>query len=78
MEEEVKEEVDEEVKEELDEVRKITEDYLPRRFKKGEIIPAVVVKVEDDGALVSVGRKFENYIPLKELTKREKCFCKKT
>lgn len=71
MEEEAKEEVDEEVKEELDEVRKITEDYLPRRFKKGEIIPAVVVKVEDDGALVSVGRKFENYIPLKELTKEK-------
>ncbi len=71
MEEETKEEVEEEVKEELDEVRKITEDYLPRKFKKGEIIPAVVVKVEDDGALVSVGRKFENYIPLKELTKEK-------
>lgn len=71
MEEEVKEEVEEEVKEELDEVRKITEDYLPRKFKKGEIITAVVVKVEDDGALVSVGRKFETYIPLKELTKEK-------
>ncbi|MGB9749915.1 MAG: 30S ribosomal protein S1 [Caldisericia bacterium] len=69
MEEEVKEEVEEDVKEELDEVRKITEDYLPRKFKKGEIVPAVVVKVEDDGALVSVGRKFETYIPIKELTK---------
>lgn len=68
MEEEVKEE-EEDTGEELEEIRKITEDYLPRKFKKGEIIKAVVVKVEDDGALVSVGRKFETYIPLKELTK---------
>lgn len=65
------EEVEEEINEELEEIKKITEDYLPRKFKKGEIIKAIVVKVEDDGALVSVGRKFESYIPLKELTKEK-------
>ncbi|MBC7194691.1 MAG: S1 RNA-binding domain-containing protein [Caldisericia bacterium] len=68
---EKEEEEEEEVSEELEEIKKITEDYLPRKFKKGEIIKAIVVKVEDDGALVSVGRKFETYIPLKELTKEK-------
>lgn len=65
------EEEEENSNEELEEIKKITEDYLPRKFKKGEIIKAIVVKVEDDGALVSVGRKFETYIPLKELTKEK-------
>ncbi|MCX8095574.1 MAG: S1 RNA-binding domain-containing protein [Caldisericia bacterium] len=60
-----------EINEELEEIKKITEDYLPKKFKKGEIIKSIVVKVEDDGALVSVGRKFETYIPLKELTKEK-------
>jgi 4-hydroxy-3-methylbut-2-enyl diphosphate reductase len=68
---EKEEEEEEEVSEEFEEFRKITEDYLPKKFKKGEIIKALVVKVEDDGALVSVGRKFETYIPLKELTKEK-------
>lgn len=77
MEEEVKEEEkEEETSEELDEIKKITEDYLPKKFKKGEIIKAIVVKVEDDGALVSVGRKYETYIPLKELTKEKKLSAK--
>jgi 4-hydroxy-3-methylbut-2-enyl diphosphate reductase len=68
---EMEKEEEEEVSEEFEEFRKITEDYLPKKFKKGEIIKALVVKVEDDGALVSVGRKFETYIPLKELTKEK-------
>ncbi|MDI6861084.1 MAG: S1 RNA-binding domain-containing protein [Caldisericia bacterium] len=71
MEKEEEEEEEENSNEELEEIKKITEDYLPRKFKKGEIIKAIVVKVEDDGALVSVGRKFETYIPLKELTKEK-------
>lgn len=69
--EEEEEEGEGEINEELEEIKKITEDYLPKKFKKGEIIKAIVVKVEDDGALVSVGRKFETYIPLKELTKEK-------
>ena len=50
-------------------LRKITEDYLPKRLRRGEIIKAIVVKVDDDGALVSIGRKSETFIPLKELTR---------
>lgn len=68
---EKEEEEEGEINEELEEIKKITEDYLPKKFKKGEIIKAIVVKVEDDGALVSVGRKFETYIPLKEITKEK-------
>jgi len=67
----IKEIEDEETKGEENEerLRKITEDYLPKRLRKGEIIKAIVVKVDDDGALVSIGRKSENFIPLKELTR---------
>lgn len=67
----IKEMEEEETKEEENEesLRKITEDYLPKRLRRGEIIKAIVVKVDDDGALVSIGRKSETFIPLKELTR---------
>lgn len=67
----IKEMEAEETKEEENEesLRKITEDYLPKRLRRGEIIKAIVVKVDDDGALVSIGRKSETFIPLKELTR---------
>jgi len=67
----IKEIEEEETKEGENEesLRKITEDYLPKRLRKGEIIKAMVVKVDDDGALVSIGRKSETFVPLKELTR---------
>ncbi len=45
--------------------------YAPKRFRRGDIIKATVVKLEKDGIMVNAGGKGDYFIPLKSLSLKE-------
>ena len=43
------------------------QDLSPRRYQRGEVVKGEVVRVDDDGIVVSVGLKTEGIVPLQEM-----------
>jgi len=61
--------VEEEKKKEekTDSMNTISKTYVPRAFRRGDIIPVTVVKLEPNGVMVNAGGKGDYFIPLKGL-----------
>ncbi len=43
------------------------QDFLPRRYQRGEVVSGEVVRIDDDGIVVSIGLKTEGMVPPQEM-----------
>ena len=43
------------------------QDLSPRRYQRGEVVEGEVVRVDDDGIVVSIGLKTEGIVPPQEM-----------